>query len=307
MKKLTALGLMLALLAACGCHNWPMIRDQTKGPPTWNPKAEDLVDYLNKNASRVQAIQCNYVQADARQGLAGGIGFDGQLVFEKPRNLRFQAKVLGSPGVDLGSNSEEFWWWISKDPQPYVYHCAYADLARGNVPLNFPFQPDFLIAALGVQEYNPQGKYDVKINRDTVELIEATTSTQGQPMQKIVVFNRNEVLVPKPQVQALILRDAKGKDLLVVQYQDTQYVGDNAILPQRMEITMPQQEGKPKLLLKLRDLKAVKLPPEQSARIFSRTDLMANKQGFDLARQQPDSAVGNSGLRPAGGMTLPPR
>src|SRR5262249_52429035 len=154
--------------------------------------------------------QCNYVQADAKQGMAGGIGIDGTLVFEKPRNLRFKGKVLGTDGVDIGSNNDEFWYWVSKAPQPYVYHCAYNDLAKGNVPLDSPFQPEFLIAALGVQEYNPQGKFDVKINRDTVELIEATTSPQGQPMQKVVVFNRAEVLPPAPQVQQLILRDTKG-------------------------------------------------------------------------------------------------
>ena len=56
MKKLTALLLMLALLGSLGCHNWPMFKGDAKGPPTWNPKAEDLVKYLNDNASRIQAL-----------------------------------------------------------------------------------------------------------------------------------------------------------------------------------------------------------------------------------------------------------
>jgi hypothetical protein len=307
MKKFTALLLMVGLLSFLGCHNWPQVRNNNNKPSNWNPKAEDLVEYLNSNAKRVQAIQCNSVIGDARQGLIGGIGFDGVMVFEKPHNLRFKAKVAGIPGVDIGSNSDEFWFWVSKMEPPHVYHCAYADLAKGNVPMPFPFQPDFLIAAMGVQEYNPQGKYDVKVNRDTVELIEATTSPAGQPLQKIVVFNRGEVAPPQPQVQALILRDANGKDVFVVRYQEMQLSGPNAILPLRMTISLPQDKDRSELVLKMRDMKVVNLPPEQSASLFSRAELMRNRQGWDLARQRPDSATGTSGLRPVGGIEIAPR
>jgi hypothetical protein len=309
MKKLTALLLLVSLLSFLGCGHFPMYRDRvdTKAP-TWNPKVEDLVFYLNDNAKRVQAVQCNLVQADVSQGMSG-IGFDGNLIFEKPHNLRFKARLMGADGVDIGSNNDEFWFWISKAQTPYVNHCSYSDLAKSNGQIDFPFQPEFLIAALGVQEYDPNGKYEVKTNRDTVELIESTTSPSGQPIQKIVVFNRNEMKPPNPQVLSLTLRDTKGKDILLVQYRDTQVVGSkSAILPLHLEVTMPQPDGKPaKLKLFFRDMKAVQVPVEQGARIFSRADLMVNKQGFDIARGRPDTPGGNSGLRPVDGIQFPPR
>jgi len=310
MTKQTALLVVAALLAQTGCgvgisKHWQTANNDGK-TPTWNPTSADLVAYLNKNASRIPGLQCNRVMADAKQGLGGGIGIDGPLVFEKPRNFRFRAKVAGTEQVDIGSNSDEFWYWIKQDAQPYVYHCSYADLNRG-VQLGFPFQPDFLIAALGVQEYNPEGKYEVKTNRDTVELIETITSPQGQPMQKVVIFNRAACEVPKPQVQAVLLRTMEGKEVFSATYQETQMdKGTNAILPLRMKITLapPQGSDKPELKMNLVDMKVVKLPPQESANIFSRTRMMGSRQGFDIARGQPDSAAG---LRPVDGIGPVPR
>ncbi len=305
MKKLIALLLVASLLTLVGCGHWPDIRTGTsKGRvPTWTPTAEDLVAYLNDNAKRVPAIQCNTVQIDARQGFTG-IGADGLLVFEKPRNFRLKARAVGKDAVDLGSNSDEFWYWMMDDPDRFVYHCKYTDLAQGNVPVPAFFQPDFLIAALGVQEYDPQGKYDVKVNRDTVDLITTITSPQGKAMQQVVTFNRAEAAPGKPQVQSIALRDGKtGKDMFLVQYHEVQLdPSTNAILPYRLKITMPQSKERMELTLRLRDLRVVNLGPQQRERLFSRADLMHNKPGFDMARGAPDSATGTSGLRPVGGI-----
>lgn len=306
MKKLTAglvLSFALASLVGCGANPlWkPILSKDTGKVPNWNPKAEDLVAYLNDNAGRVKAIQCNAVQIDARQGLAG-IGADGLLVFEKPRNFRLKARAVGKDAVDIGSNGDEFWYWMLDDPNKYVYHCSYGDLAKGNVPVPAFFQPELLIAALGVQEYNPQGKYDVKINRDTVELHEATLSPQGTTLTKVVTFNRAQVGPGQPQVQSLALRDDKNKDVLVVQYLEVQVdKATNAILPYRMKILLPGGKEKAELTLKLRDLREVEIAPQQGQRLFTRADLMQSKPGFDLARQRPDTATGLGDLRPVGG------
>lgn len=302
MKKLTAWLLFTGVFLLVGCHNWPQVKNSNNRVPTWNPKAEDLVAYLNDNAKRVQAVQCNTVQIDARMGLTG-IGADALLVFEKPRNFRLKARAVGKDAVDVGSNSSEFWYWMLDDPNKFVYHCSYEDLARGNVPVPAFFQPDFLIAAMGVQEYDPQGKYEVKINRDTVDLIESITSPQGQPMQKVVTFNRAEAGPGKPQVQGIALRDAQNKDIFQVTYQEVQIdPSTNTILPYRMKITLPQAKERSELTLRLRDFRSVQIQPQQSQRLFTRSDLMFNKQGFDLARQQPDTATGVGDLRPVGGI-----
>ena len=82
------------------------------------------------------------------------------------------ADVLGKSAVDIGSNNDEFWYWISQDNPPYLYHCAYKDLATGKVNVPFPFQPDMVVAALGIAEYDPKGKYELREQAAAWELIQ---------------------------------------------------------------------------------------------------------------------------------------
>lgn len=308
MKKLTAiLVLLTAMLSVVGCHHWKPINGTTTKVPNWNPKVEDLVAYLNDNASRVKAIQSNSVAIDAKMG-SQGIGASGLLVFEKPRNFRLKARVIGKEAVDMGSNNEEFWFWSADDRERFVNYCSYANLAKGNVPIPPFFQPELIIAALGVQEYNPQGKYEMKINRDTIELIEATTSPQGQPMQKVVTFARAEAGPGEPQVKSLALRDAQNKDIVLVQYLEVQIDrGTNAILPYRMKIILPTGKERAELTLRLSDLREVNLQPQQAQRLFNRADLMQGRTGFDMARGVADGATGSSELRPVGARETQPK
>ena len=84
--------------------------------------------------------------------------------------------------MDIGSNSQEFWFWIKRAPQPYVYHCSYADYPevakRGAMP--FPVQPEWVVEALGMAEYDPKAKYEVNASKDTYDLVQRTNSPQGR-------------------------------------------------------------------------------------------------------------------------------
>ncbi|HEY7422629.1 MAG TPA: hypothetical protein VH682_00080, partial [Gemmataceae bacterium] len=177
------------------------------------PKVEDLVRYLNDNAKLVgdeDALKCTNLSIDCKADRQN-IGLAGTMMCQKPRNFRLMAKVIGQPAVDIGSNNDEFWYWISKNEPPYLFHCSYEALGRGaNVP--FPFQPDMVITALGIAQYDPNKKYELNVpqGKNYFELIEQTTSPQGQPIQKVVVFNRTRAVPPDPQVIAYALRDAKG-------------------------------------------------------------------------------------------------
>ena len=110
------------------------------------------------------------------------------MICQKPRNFRLSAKALGNTAADLGSNDREFWFWISKNEPPYLYHCSYEDYARG-VRMPLPFQPDWIVEALGVGEYDPAKNYRVVPSGAGVDLVEETTS-QGQPVRKITRLAR---------------------------------------------------------------------------------------------------------------------
>jgi hypothetical protein len=301
MRQVTV-GLVLgAVLLLGGCKFADLIhRDQggvkTADPPP--PDAAQLVGYLNDNARRVQAVRCADVEMDCRQA-DQKVSLSGNLVCKKPLDFRLKGVVLGKPAVDIGSNKDEFWYWISEDkPVPYVYHCRYDDLKRGGVQLPFPFQPEMVVAALGISEYDPQKEYKLEANdKDhTLELSEATISPQGQPVTRVTVFNRRPAEAGKPQVLAHLLKDARGQMICAARISEVQINRETgAILPTRVSLSWPQQQIE--LSMRMYNLQPVMIDEAKATRIFTRSDLV-KLPSFDLAQGRPDNP---GGIQRAGG------
>ena len=279
------------LLTAAGCNHWrPGPHNNGGGPVSVTAGKPDpvlLVKYLNENARLVQCVQSTRVAMDCQEGNQGA-AVDGMLVCQKPRNFRLKGSAFGKPAVDIGSNKDEFWYWISQaKPVPYVFHCSYDALGRGNVRLPFPFQPDMIIAALGIGEYNPNGKYQVVMGKNYFELVEDAVSPEGQPVKKATVFNKTTVSAERgqPQVIAHVLRDMQGKTICQATIHEVQ-VKDRAVLPRRLTLDWPAQKMRMKMTLS--DVSVVNnLDSNRADRLFQRSDL-SNLPSFDLARRVPD-------------------
>jgi hypothetical protein len=167
------------------------------------------------------------------------------------------------------------------------------------VRLPFPFQPDMIMTALGIAEYNQTKKYELKVNRDNLELIENTTGATGQPVTKLTVFNKKEVPIGRPQVIAHVLRDQRGKDICVATIQEvTIDKGTGAVLPKTVKIVWPGEKSSDtaEMVLRFYDMHTTTIDPQSAARMFNRQDL-TGQQTFDLARWQVDSPGGVSQIR----------
>jgi hypothetical protein len=292
-----ALGLLL-VITGCPPTQQNLVNPSTR-PPADLPKPPEpaqLVKYLNDNAARIDGIQ-SVANMECKEG-SQSVDLGGYLNASRPRNFRLTGKVVGTPAVDVGSNDNEFWFWIkakNEQGQSPVYHCSYADLARGPVRLPFPFQPDMIMAALGIQQYDPNKPYTLRASPKYLELVEPTTSPQGQPMEKVTVFNRLEVKPPQPQVVAHRLLDRQGKVVCqasiarVVYNQQT-----GAVVPQEVILSWPEQKMSMNLILNRPQV--VTFDQAAMARLFQRTNL--TMPGFDLARGRPDDAgLQRTGLR----------
>jgi hypothetical protein len=289
-----ALGLILLIT---GCPQRDLLSNNNSRPPaTVPPKAPEparLVQYLNANADRMSGLQSS-VAMDCKQDRQS-VGLDGDLAASWPRNFRLMGKALGRPAVDVGSNENEFWFWISENRPPYVYHCSHADLARGGVNLPFPFHPDMVMSALGMAKYDPAKPYQLKESPQFLELIEETTSAQGQPVEKITVFNRMEARPGEPQVVAHKVVDRQGKILCRADIQSvvtSQQTG--AILPRVVLLSWPGQRMS--MRMTLNNPHVVNFDQQAAGRLFQRTNLTS--QAFDLARGVVDGpGLQRTGLR----------
>jgi hypothetical protein len=269
------------------------------------PQAADLVGYMNETARRVQGIHCNRVAIDVQQGDQPPLGIDGMLACQKPRQFRLKGKLAGSDVVDLGSNPDEFWYWVGK-ADPHVFHCAYKDMSTGQVQLPFPFNPDLIVYALNIGEYDPKAHYDVRRTKDTIELIEPTKSLQGQDIWKVTVFNRGEASGSRPRVLAYVLMDKQGKSICSANILETKVNKETgAVLPERVKIVFYGKTPKDNAEMKMQfgEIQPKIFDADRSASLFSRSDL-GNLQGYDLARNAPDRPIGmgQSGVRQIGGV-----
>ena len=78
------------------------------------------------------------------------------------------ASAIASTEADLGSNSQEFWFYMKRNDPPDLFYCAYNDLPTAQIKL--PLQPDWIAEALCVQEMNP-AEYEMRDVKSGIELI----------------------------------------------------------------------------------------------------------------------------------------
>jgi hypothetical protein len=303
MRSIIAGASLVVLLVAVGCNHAPQLRDR---PPngggvvsnTATPTVENLISYLNYNAKLLeptQAIRCKDVMIDVN---AAGqkVGVNGKMLCQTPRNFLLSGVVLGSPAVDIGSNDKEFWFWSRElktpDNHAYLYHCSYDDLARGTkVP--FPFQPEMVVSALGLAQYDPGKTYRLDTTNDrqghkSILLTEQALSPEHKPIQKITVFDANEATRPgQPQVLAHILKDEQGKVVCAANIRSVQRVGPKGVtIPRMIDFSWPEQ--KLTMTMRIENPSIIPMLPENAAEIFTRRKL--HYPSFDLATQALDGA-----------------
>src|SRR5262245_38083086 len=304
MRPIISAVALAAVLLAAGCKNWDFVRNRNHPPPPpqasgETPDAPTLVGDLNASARRLQTVESRDVFIKARGGDMQG-GLTGKLFCEKPRDLRLVADFMGGQAVDMGSNQQEFWYWVKQGQPPYLMHCSYTDLAAGKARVPFPFQPDWIVACLGMGEYNPNARYLLnKENPRTLELVEETTSPQGKPVRKVTAFNRAGAGSGRPQVVAHKLQEADGKDICAAYITDSHYdQRSGAVVPKQIKLVWPAAELEMDMTLSKLVVNGG-FDRDRAAALFTRPE-MAGVQTYDLGRGPETPASPNGYVRRAG-------
>jgi hypothetical protein len=293
------LGLVVLVAAGCNSTRWGFLhhddKDKLAKPDNGKaPTVAALVDYMNDNAGRIKSVQCNSLEVTCAQGVER-INLHGKMVAEKPRGFRMSLDgPLGfSQVADLGSNSDEFWFWIKPQPgqkmQSYQYYCSYKDLEKGVGFIPIPFQPDWIMEAMGLGPYGPADRYQIETDdkTQTIRLIEKSRSPQGTPVRKVIVMHRREKKAPEPQITHFILiDDTTNQEICSAHIQQTMVdKATGAILPRKLDLNWRQENATLSLVMD-RTAVNVAVPP----RAFVRTPLNG-VQSYNLALRQPDSGV----------------
>lgn len=136
----------VALLAASGCRTAGMgnLARQDALPTRAEESAADLLVEHNRNAERVQSLEAMPSVSSAKRGMTGGL--HGHLALELPRNFNLELgmPISGQSVAIIGSNDQEFWFWVKEAPEKAVYYCNYDE--TGASPVSAAgLQPDWII------------------------------------------------------------------------------------------------------------------------------------------------------------------
>src|SRR5262249_39635152 len=145
---------------------------------------------FNRNAERIQSLEAKpSIRLATSKRQIREYHLDGRMALERPRNFELQLTAFGATKADIGSNDQEFWVWVSNDEDKSIYWCNHEDLGANTLPL--AYQPDWIIAALGLKPISPDEAEGIQVRRGTepgtTALVFPTTRNQGQSLARVMI------------------------------------------------------------------------------------------------------------------------
>lgn len=219
------LAILAALLVpASGCKWMEDFKTKTQGTKATGKMpevtADQLVNFLNERADRLRSIE----YSDTRMMVSGkGIPvsakLDGELSAAQPRYFRMvsSGRVVSSKLL-MGSNPQEFWVYLAApgDDPMYVY-ASHADFEsrRAKMPGGIPFEPDWVMQALGMITFPSTNQYSAIPNeKDRTYTLSWSASTPNGPVRKEIVFDADAATGTRPQVKKHVLRNSKTNAII---------------------------------------------------------------------------------------------
>ena len=201
--------LCTGLLALSGASCPQTLQRYTSPLPRVLPPSatlEQVIDVVNRNNSQIRSFSTN----QASISMAGVPSLGASVAFERSKRFRLRAGTgLTGPEFDLGSNDEMFWFWVRREQPPAVYFCRHDQFATSKARQMTPFEPGWLIEALGVAEFDPalphQGPYPLPNDRLRIDTIR---NTPEGPVKKITIIDGSQGWILEQH-----LFDAQGQRL----------------------------------------------------------------------------------------------
>jgi hypothetical protein len=135
--------LLWAVLLASGCRT-------IARPPVFQatPTLSDVIAVVNAHSGRVQSLQTQGATISVSQL---PVQLSANIAMQREGRFRLKAgTLLTGDEADLGSNEEEFWFWIKQQHPPALYYCRHDRFAGSAARQVLPLEPQWLMDAFGV-------------------------------------------------------------------------------------------------------------------------------------------------------------
>lgn len=188
-RWLLLLGTGLFALSGAGCPG--MLQQYTNPLPRVlppSPNMEQVIEVVNRNNSQIQSFSAN------RASISGD-GFPSltaSVAFQRPQRFRLQAGSAFGTELDLGSNDEQFWFWVKRSQPAAVYFCRHDQFAMSQAKQVTPFEPGWLIEAMGVTEFDRSLPHQMTIMPNGQVRIDTIRNTPEGPTAKITIIDGSQ-------------------------------------------------------------------------------------------------------------------
>lgn len=293
--------LALAVLAPLGGCKWlEDIRKPTEGKgtgPLPAVQADQLVTYLNDRSQRLQSLYFDDVTVSASERGLPLPALSGSLVAARPRNFRMVGTAKVGAKLDLGSNPDQFWMYIDAPTQkPQFVAASHSDFeaGRARIPGGIPFEPDWVMQALGMSTFGPENQYTPHVDQAarTYTLRWPAKLPNGTAVVREVVFDGDPATGTKPQVKKHVVRDTRGKVIATAEVKQARTVplqetdphtGLQASVQHPTLVVLRWEEQKFEMELKLKNGKVNEQLAAENAREFFTLPTRKYGNPIDLA------------------------
>ncbi len=261
-------------------------------PPS--PTLDQVVQAVNANSTQIHSFSTD----EAVLSVSGAPSLQANIAFQRPRRLRVRAGTgLTGTELDLGSNDSVFWVWILRQP-PMVY-CRHDQFATSPARRIVPIEPDWLIEAIGLAEFDPALRHEGPIVHPGGRLeVRTVRPTPDGPITKQTMIDGTTAVVLSQS-----LFNARGA--LVAEAIASRHRRDPAsglILPRIVEIDSPPADFSMRL-----DLGNVRInPPEGISPELWAMPNPSGTPGVDLADPNLPLAPISPAGPPIGSAATPP-
>ena len=162
-------------------------------PRTVAERSFDLDEFIaehNRNAESITSLEAK-PSIGLRSRLKGGQG-DGRLAMVRPRNFKLEISgPMNKTLANIGSNDDEFWFWVQNSDDPSIYWCKYAELESS--ALSVAFQPDWIIETFGLKPITPEEADAIRVGRtsdpNASALLFPPTKSHGETFQRVMIVS----------------------------------------------------------------------------------------------------------------------
>jgi hypothetical protein len=180
---------------------------------------DQFVAEHNRNAELIQSLEAKPTVAVKGRMMAQ---VDGRLGMVRPRDFSLQLSAQGQTKANIGSNDEEFWFWVQSDDDRSIYWCKYDDLESSALAVTY--QPDWIVDSLGLRPITPEEADAIKVQTTDDPKLSALvfppSTSRGQAYRRMMIVSNYTRRVKEHRICALDAKDTVLAQATISGYKD---------------------------------------------------------------------------------------